>query len=198
MPEAAIKIYKESGQWEEALRVTETYVPSMTEEICQQMGANQSQPSQALHQIVSKAKCLVSANRHPEAIEMYMQANGSNKSEMDEVAAMWEHAVKLAAVHAPYKVKEVASSAAGRLTRAGRHTQAADIFISADLLKEAIDICVEGGLAEKAREIATGDSALMIYLYNSRGEGAPGAEAGSRPPAEGRGDEIEILLQQGQ
>ena len=129
---------------------------------------------------------------------MYMQANGSNKSEMDEVAAMWEHAVKLAAVHAPYKVKEVASSAAGRLTRAGRHTQAEDIFISADLLKEAIDICVEAGLAEKAREIATGDSALMIYLYNSRGEGAPGAEAGSRPPAEGRGDEIEMLLQQGQ
>lgn len=198
MPEAAIKIYKESGQWEEALRVAETYVPSMTEEICQQMDANQSQPSQALHQIVSKAKSLVSANRHSEAIEMYMQANGSNKSEMDEVAAMWEHAVKLAAVHAPYKVKEVASSAAGRLTRAGRHIQAADIFISADLLKEAIDICMEGGLAEKAREIATGDSALMSYLDNSRGEGAPGAEAGSRPPAEGRGDEIEMLLQQGQ
>ena len=33
MPEAAIKIYKESGQWEEALRVAETYVPFMTEEI---------------------------------------------------------------------------------------------------------------------------------------------------------------------
>ena len=38
----------------------------------------------------------------------------------------------------------------------------------------------------------------MSYLDNSRGEGAPGAESGSRPPAEGRGDEIEMLLQQGQ
>ena len=198
MPEAMIKIYKESGLWEEALRVAETYAPSLVEEIGQQMDANQTRPSQVLHQIISKAKSLVAANRHAEAIEIYMQANATAKSEMDEVAAMWEHAVKLAVTHAPYKVSEAATSAAGRLMRAGRFAQAADILLSADQLKDAIDVCMEGGLAEKAREIARGDAALMSYLGNQAGEGTPGAGSGKRV-TEGRAElgDIDMLLQQG-
>merc|ERR1711927_99655 len=53
---------------------------------------------------------------------------------------------------------------------------------------------MEGGLAEKAREIARGDAALMSYLGNQAGEGTPGAGSGKRV-TEGRAElgDIDML-----
>ena len=199
MPETAIKMYKEAGMWEEALRVAETYAPSMVDEIRHGASAQSARPAQSVAQQMQKARGLAAAGKFGDAIDLCLAATSSSPADLHQVEGLWDFAVKLASEHLDYRVNDVIATVSERLIHLSRHEQAVDLLTSVGALKDAVTVCLDAGMVDKAQGLAAGDAALVEYVQRHAGRGR---EPGGGPGAAGAGPgsdaaSVDLLVQQG-
>eukprot|EP00854_Cymbomonas_tetramitiformis_P006568 gene6568-7868_t len=167
-PELAIKMYKDARIWEEAIRVAEDYLPSKVQEIHLELAASMTGggPGGAMtaDNILARAKMLERSGEYSRAIDCYLEMTKEVTSDMDMLEDVWENASKMAMDHCRSRVQEVVQVVAHRLMEISRYEQAAELFESIDLHKEAVDVYVRGGKWDKARHVGQNHPQLSNYI----------------------------------
>ena len=88
------------------------------------------------------------------AIDTYLRLGPVHSRDPDMLEEAWEKAVELASKFVPARLPAVVVAAASKLADLGRHEPAADLYIGADMTKEAVETCIAGALWDKARGLA--------------------------------------------
>eukprot|EP00048_Salpingoeca_helianthica_P023440 m.24360 g.24360 ORF g.24360 m.24360 type:complete len:1745 (-) comp8673_c1_seq1:35-5269(-) len=152
-PEIAIKYYREAGMWQDVLRIAKEYVPTKLDELQEEYESLQSKSGGA-RDIVATAKTYEGSGDYVRAVDAYLKLVPEMTSDHDFLEEMWEKAVELATKFTPNRATIVVATVSTRLRSLGRHEPAADLYLAVDMVREAVEACVEGALWDKARSIA--------------------------------------------
>jgi intraflagellar transport protein 172 len=165
-PESAIKMYKDSAMWDDALRLAKVHVPRQVQLIQQerQSGAAGTPAADGAEFLVNQAKLLVQSKNYSAAIDAYLKVTKEQVPNYDNLLRIWESACSLANENLQSRAVEVANVVGKRLLEIERYEQAAEIFNSVDMFKEAIEACLTGKLWDKARSIVA-ESAPQFNDY---------------------------------
>lgn len=157
-PELIVHKYKTDGHWVDALRVCKDYLPSLLPSLqaeYSRSGHNEEQGSD-FETILSRANEWIHAGQYKQAVKCYLQVT----SEMVEPALVRRVLVRSAELVHKYIVDkdavEIVKDLAPRLMELQEYLLAAQVYMSADMVKEAIDAFIVGEDWDRARKIAHG------------------------------------------
>lgn len=166
-PDIILQHYKENEMWSDAIRIAEEYMPSALSEIQQlrnkanAVGGASNDSRQLLQQASEYAR----NEEFRKAVDCLLQINESNAD-----ATMIERAlVRAAEICNQFlegnNAKEVAQQLAPRLVNIGQIGLAAQLFLAAEMPKEAVDVFVQSENWNKARRLAKEfDQDLQAYV----------------------------------
>lgn len=165
-PESAIKMYKDNGLWDDAVRVAKIHLPRMLPQIQQerQSGVTGTPAADSSEYFITQAKLLTQSKNFSAAIDAYLKVTKEHMPNYENLQKVWESAVTLAVENVPNRANEIASVVGKRLLEIERYEQAAEIFNSVDMFKEAIDASLQGRLWDKARSLVQ-ESAPQLSDY---------------------------------
>ena len=164
-PDLAIKFYKETNQWKEALRFAKEYTPNKVIEVNQEYEKFLSgQGGSGKEEILSNAKIYEQQKDYSLAIEMYLRLSTNHSSDINFLEEKWEYAVKLAVKFLPDRITDVARLACTRLVDAKRFDSAGALYFAVEMYKESIDAFVAGSLWDKARDVLKKAPKYSEYL----------------------------------
>lgn len=159
MPELIIQQYKKIGMWVDALRVCKDYLPSLLSSLqAEYSRANyNNEGSNDLESLLSRANEWTIAGQYKQAIDCLLQVNNDNADASIVKRALLRAAELVNKFLVDHQALEVTKSLAPRLLQIGENTTAAQLYLSCDMMKEAIDsfiICEDWARARKiAREL---------------------------------------------
>lgn len=159
-PELIVEYYQHAGMWDDVLRLAKEYLPKRLAEFeaqCAEARAetqSRNMPADAALAIRQEAREHEMNNRHSEAVSVYLRLNADASSNIDLLEECWEKAVELANKFVPERYIETVNTASQRLLQVGRFEAAADLYLGADLIQQAIDAYMNGGAWQKARDLA--------------------------------------------
>ncbi|KAJ3089478.1 hypothetical protein HK102_006328 [Quaeritorhiza haematococci] len=169
-PDLAIKFYKDSGVWKEALRFAKEYLPNKLAEVHEEYeryisGKNNS----GKEEIISTARMLEQQKEYSRAVEMYLRLNVQHTTDMDVLEQSWMKAVEIAGKFlGGDRTQEVVSAVGARLVENRRYGSAGELYATAERYKDAIDAYITGGLWEKARGIVASSAPKYAdYVENA-------------------------------
>lgn len=156
-PELAVKQYRDSGMWPEALRVCKEYLPSKLKALQDEYERESlAASSRDVDALIKQGKQWEEQGEYERAVDCYLKVDRSNTRDMDLMAQSWARASDLAIKFLDNdRAVEVAELAGPRLVEAGRHTQAAQLYMGVEMIKEAIDAFIEAQEWSKAKKVAT-------------------------------------------
>ncbi|KAL2912183.1 hypothetical protein HK105_208316 [Polyrhizophydium stewartii] len=167
-PELAIKFYKESNNWREAIRFAKEYLPNKLAEVHDEYDRYLTGQSDAgKDHIVNTARTFEQQKEFSRAIDMYLKLGTSHTNDMDFLEEKWERAVDLAIKFVPERGQDVVAMACSRLIDAKRFAAAGDLYAGVELYKDAIDAYMAGDLWEKAKQILTYAPKYKDYVENA-------------------------------
>ncbi|EGF80053.1 hypothetical protein BATDEDRAFT_11418, partial [Batrachochytrium dendrobatidis JAM81] len=153
-PELAIKFYKDANNWLEAIRFAKAYLPNklaLVHAEYDQYLTGQSEGGK--DHILSAAKSFEQQKEFSKAIDLYFKLSTSHTNDLEFLEERWGYAVNLAIKFVPDRVQDVVVQACSQLTKIKKFETARDLYLSIELYKEAIDVCITGELWDKAKEI---------------------------------------------
>jgi len=175
-PESAIAMYRSLNRFDDALRIARKEVPRMTAEIQREkeMHDGSKFDTNTIESIRARARVKEMDMAWSAAIDTYMEVNESHTSDPNVLEQAWEKAVTIAMEHCHVRVPEIVHTVAKRLLRIQRYDQAAELYISVDDFKAAIDAYIAGKSWSKAKELARSDAPqyLNLVLSSEQGESA--------------------------
>ncbi|KAI8928779.1 hypothetical protein BC831DRAFT_447367 [Entophlyctis helioformis] len=155
-PELAIKFYKDSNNWREAIRFAKEYLPNKLGEVHEEYDRYLSGQSDAgKDHIVNTAKTFEQQKEYSRAIDMYLKISTNHTTDLDFLEQTWERAVDIAIKFVPERGQDVVAAACMRLIQVKRYAAAGELYAGVDLYKDAIDAYIAGGLWDKARQVLT-------------------------------------------
>lgn len=160
-PELAIKYYRESGMWQDALRVCKEYLPHklqpLQDEYDREMinSKSGSGGGSGAEGIVGQAREWEASGEYARAVECYMKVTPSVIQDQNVLEKCWMKAGDLAIKFlGPQKAQAVVEMVGPRLAEIHRHAAAAELYLSLDMVKDAIDMFIAGGDWNKAKKVA--------------------------------------------
>ncbi|XP_066969064.1 intraflagellar transport protein 172 homolog [Macrobrachium rosenbergii] len=175
-PELAVKFYRDSNQWTEALRVCKEYLPHKLSVLQDEYDRNVlSRGSQDAQTLISQARQWEESGEYARAVDCYSKVNSGMTNDANILEKAWTKAGELAIKFLPEKAEDLARSLGPRLLEIKRYTAAAQLFLAGDLVKEAIDAFITGQEWSKAKKVARElepryesyvDSAYKEFLKN--------------------------------
>ena len=106
---------------------------------------------------LSKGRNMEKNGRFSEAIDAYLLPKKDVIRDTDALEEIWEQAVRVANTNMKNRYMEVVRGVSSRLVDVKKYESAAEILREADLLDEAISVCISGQAWEKAKELASGN-----------------------------------------
>merc|ERR1719171_2508584 len=110
--------------------------------------------SQSQEELMSRGRQLEEGREFSQAIDAYLQVTAAQAKSHDFLEEVWENAVKLAMNHVPNRIAEVVEIVSKRLIEINRYAQAAELYEGIDKHREAINVYMQGGLWDQAKELA--------------------------------------------
>merc|ERR1719171_419105 len=110
--------------------------------------------SQSHEELMMRGRQLEEGREFSQAIDAYLQVTVAQTKSHDFLEEVWENAVKLAMNHVPNRITEVVETVSRRLVEINRFAQAAELYEGIDKHREAIQVYMQGGLWDNARELA--------------------------------------------
>ncbi|OWF38575.1 intraflagellar transport protein 172 homolog [Mizuhopecten yessoensis] len=155
-PELAVKYYKDSGMWQDALRVCKEYVPHKLQALQDEYDHEMTDKStKGAESMVQQAREWESSGEYARAIECYLKVTPQLISDLNVVEKCWLKAGELAIKFlGQSKAQTVVEIVAPKLAEMRKHGKAAELYLSADLIKEAIDMFISGEDWNKAKKVA--------------------------------------------
>ncbi|CAK9818338.1 Intraflagellar transport protein 172 homolog [Anthophora plagiata] len=144
-PEMIIEHYKKAGMWSEALRVCREYLPSEEATLRRELG--QKSASLAGTNAFEEAKKWLDVGEVRAALDILILDPQAPRSSLIKAADILLHQAD------PETAVQVGGHLGTRLFAIGEHAVAAQVFLQADRLKDAIDALAAVGEWEKAKRI---------------------------------------------
>ncbi|KAK3595246.1 hypothetical protein CHS0354_010853 [Potamilus streckersoni] len=155
-PELAVKYYKESGMWQDALRVCKEYVPNKLQQLQDEYDKEMtSKSTRGSESMLQQAKEWESSGEYARAVECYLKMTNQLTDNTEILIKSWIKAGDLAVKFlGQEKATAVAEIVGPRLVELRRYNQAAELYLKVDLVKEAVDAFITGDEWSKARKVA--------------------------------------------
>ena len=155
-PELAVKQYRDTDMWPEALRVCKEYLPhklpALQDEYDRVSLANSSSNVDAL---LAQARQWEETGEYERAVDCYLKVNRTNTNNATTMATAWTKAAELAIKFLDSdKAIDVAQTAGPMLVEVGRHNAAAQLYMGVEMIKEAVDAFISAQEWGKARKVA--------------------------------------------
>ncbi|XP_053316583.1 intraflagellar transport protein 172 homolog [Spea bombifrons] len=153
-PERAVQYYKESGMWSDAIRICKEYLPARLEQLQQEYELDVAKKgARGTEALVAQAREWEQAGEYSRAVDCYLKVKDATNVALMEKC--WMKAAELSIKFLPPgRSLEVVGILGPLLVSAGRHSTAAELFLSVDLIKEAIDAFIDGEEWNKAKRVA--------------------------------------------
>jgi len=103
---------------------------------------------------MARGKQLEEGREFSRAIDAYLGVTAAQSKNNDFLEEVWENAVKLAMNHVPARIQEVVETVSKRLIEINRFAQAAELYEGIDKHREAIQVYMQGGLWDNAKDLA--------------------------------------------
>ena len=154
-PELAVKQFKDNNMWRDALRVCKEYLPhklkSLQDEYDRETGGSGS--GQDADAIMAQARQWEESGDYERAVDCYMKVDTGGPAVM---AKAWSKAADLAVKFLDSdKAIDVAQTVGPMLVQVGRHNAAAQLYMSVEMIKEAIDAFIAAREWAKAKKVAS-------------------------------------------
>ena len=176
-PESAIQMYRSVGRYDDALRIARKDVPRLIADLQREKDAHEGSRYEAMGQgntlesLRAKAKVKENDRQYSGAIDQYLEIDQTHTSDLNSLEQAWEKAVTIAMEHVHPRINEVVNTVAKRLIKIQRFDQAAELYISIDDFKGAIDAYITGKRWAKAKELARTDAPQYLNMILSAEQG---------------------------
>ncbi|XP_063226619.1 intraflagellar transport protein 172 homolog isoform X1 [Bacillus rossius redtenbacheri] len=155
-PEIIVLQYQEVGMWAEAVRACQEYLPAQLPAVQaryeQAVGSSTAQDSAGY---LAQARQWERSGDYREAIDCYLKVNPANTKDPNAVVQAWREAANLVGQHLQGPVAiQVAKVLGPQLIAVKEYILAAKVFMTADLVKEAIDAFIIAEEWSKAKRVA--------------------------------------------
>ena len=168
-PDLALAMYEEAGQYQDALRVCQRHLPHKMNEV--NLRYQSAQAGMGVGgtkaDYLSRGRALEKNGRYSEAIDAFLLPKKDVLRNADDLEEVWECAVRVAKTKMKIRYMEVVRGVSSRLVEVKKYESAAEILREADLLDEAISVCISGQAWEKAKELASGNRMLSERVENA-------------------------------
>lgn len=183
-PDLAVAMYRAAARFDDAMRVARQYVPRLVADLQREKdlaeGARFEGPgagagaANSLEALRARAKIKENDKAWGAAIDLYLEVSETHTSDRDALEGAWEKAVTVAMEHVHARIPEVVQTVSKRLVKIQRYDQAAELLVSVDDFKGAIDALIGGKRWFKAKDLARTDAPhlLNVVLAAEQGESA--------------------------
>ncbi|XP_071962115.1 intraflagellar transport protein 172 homolog [Antedon mediterranea] len=155
-PELAVKYYKNAGMRQDCLRVCKEYVPHMLQQLQEEFDSEALNPELGgVEILISQAREWEGAGEYARAVDCYCKVTPKHTNDTKLLENCWSKAVGIAMKfidksRALSVVKQVGPQLAG----IEKYNTAAELYLQLDLIKEAIDVLLDGQEWVKAKKVA--------------------------------------------
>ncbi|KAM7445695.1 hypothetical protein ABFA07_005947 [Porites harrisoni] len=154
-PELSARYYKEAGMWTDALRVVKEYLPHKLEQWQDEYDREvMSKGNRGAESLLNQGIEWEKKGEYNRAIEMYMKITPSMTTDHELVEDAMVKAVELAMKFVSDRAYDVARIACPRLAEIKCYEQAGELYLGVEMVKEAIDVYIQGELWPKAKRCA--------------------------------------------
>ncbi|XP_055687572.1 intraflagellar transport protein 172 homolog [Lutzomyia longipalpis] len=165
-PDLVLQHYKEYGMWIDALRIAKEYLPAAVNEI-QQLQQKEARASSSADSKALLARATEHARNEEfrKAADCLLEINASNADRVTEERAIIRAAEICNQFLEGSDAVEVARELGPRLVEHGQIGPAAQLYLAAEMPKEAVDVFIQSENWAKARRLAKEiDSQLVTYV----------------------------------
>ena len=155
-PELAVKQYRDTGMWPEALRVCKEYLPNKLKALQDEYDRESlAESGRDVSVILSKARQWEETGEYQRAVDCYLKVDKTITNDTSVMATAWTKAAELAIKFLDSdKAIDVAQFAGPLLVEVGRHNAAAQLYMGVEMIKEAIDAFIAAKEWGKAKKVA--------------------------------------------
>ncbi|KAM9354646.1 intraflagellar transport protein 172 homolog isoform 1-T1 [Pholidichthys leucotaenia] len=153
-PELAVKYYKDEDMWSDAIRICKEYLPNRLSLLQEEYERETSKKGmRGVEGLLQQAKEWEQSGEYSRAVECYLKMqDDSNTSLMEKC---WMKAAELSIKFlSGDRALEVVQMVGPRLAKLKKYNAAAELYLNVDLIKEAIDVFMEGEEWNKAKRVA--------------------------------------------
>ncbi|KAK3767076.1 hypothetical protein RRG08_017951 [Elysia crispata] len=155
-PELAIKFYKDSGMWQDALRVCKEYLPHKLQQLQDEYDREAVDRSgSGAEALVRQAREWEASGEHQRAVECYLKVTPDMVPDSKIVEKCLVKAGDIAIKFLDNQKAQMIVEVVGpRLAQIKCHATAAEMYLSMDMVKEGVDMLISAGDWNKAKKVA--------------------------------------------
>uniref|UniRef100_A0A1A8U1D0 Intraflagellar transport protein 172 homolog n=1 Tax=Nothobranchius furzeri TaxID=105023 RepID=A0A1A8U1D0_NOTFU len=153
-PELAVKLYKDADMWSDAMRICKEYLPNKLSRLQEEYERETSKKGdRGVEALLQQAKEWEQSGEYSRAVECYLKVK--DDSNMDLMEKYWMKAAELSIKFlSGDRAVEVIKVVGPRLAELGKFDAAAEVYLNVDLIKETIDVFIQGEKWNKAKRVA--------------------------------------------
>ncbi|XP_059212612.1 intraflagellar transport protein 172 homolog [Centropristis striata] len=153
-PDIAIKHYKDADMWSDAMRICKEYLPNKLSMLQEEFEKETSKKGiRGVEGLLEQAKEWEQSGEHSRAVECYLKVKDDSNAALMEKC--WMKAAELSIKFLDGdRAVEVVLLVGPRLTQLRKYNAAAELYLNMNLIKEAIDVFIEGEEWNKAKRVA--------------------------------------------
>ncbi|KAH9500287.1 hypothetical protein Btru_073626 [Bulinus truncatus] len=155
-PELAIKFYKDSGMWSDALRICKEYLPNKLQQLQDEYDREAvTRSGKGAEAIVRQAREWEASGEHQRAVECYLRVTPDMVPDVKIVEKCLMKAGDIAIKFLDnQKAQKVVELVGPRLAEVKCYSTAAELYLSMDMVKQGIDMLITAGDWNKAKKVA--------------------------------------------
>ncbi|XP_018542856.1 intraflagellar transport protein 172 homolog [Lates calcarifer] len=153
-PELAVKYYKDADMWSDAMRICKEYLPNKLSMLQEEYERETSKKGiRGVEGLLEQAREWEQSGEYSRAVECYLKVKDDANTALMEKC--WMKAAELSIKFlSGDRAVEVIQVVGPRLTHLRKYNAAAELYLNMDLIKEAIDVFIEGEEWNKAKRVA--------------------------------------------
>ncbi|KAM9339048.1 intraflagellar transport protein 172 homolog [Symphorus nematophorus] len=153
-PELAVKYYKDADMWTDAMRICKEYLPNKLSFLQEEYERETSKKGvRGVEGLLEQAREWEQSGEYSRAVECYLKVKDDSNTALMEKC--WMKAAELSIKFlGGDRAVEVIQVVGPRLTQLRNYNAAAELYLNLDLIKEAIDVFIEGEEWNKAKRVA--------------------------------------------
>ncbi|KAM9840528.1 intraflagellar transport protein 172 homolog [Aulostomus maculatus] len=153
-PDLAVKYYKDADMWSEAMRICKEYIPNKLSALQEEYEREAAKKGvRGAEGLLEQAREWEQTGEYSRAVECYLKVKDDANAALMEKC--WMKAAELSIKFlSGERAVEVVQVVGPRLTQLRKFNAAAELYLNMDLIKEAIEVFIEGEEWNKAKRVA--------------------------------------------
>ncbi|KAM6915750.1 intraflagellar transport protein 172 homolog [Xenentodon cancila] len=153
-PELAVKLYKDADMWSDAMRICKEYLPNKLSMLQEEYERETSKGGiRGVEGLLEQAREWEQSGEYSRAVECYLKVKDDSSTALMEKCSMKAAELSIKFLSGD-RALEVIQVVGPRLTQLKNFNAAAELYLNMDLIKEAIDVFIEGEEWNKAKRVA--------------------------------------------